>query len=66
MIRIVKYTHKDENSSVSMMRNSDNKSKYFNDMKHIQKFNIKYTGLEHRQTLRACDFNCDLHIEVEN
>ena len=26
----------------------------------------KYTGLEHRQTLRACDFHCDLQIEIEN
>ena len=27
---------------------------------------MKYTGLEHRQTLRVCDFNCDLQIEIEN
>ena len=27
---------------------------------------LKYTGLEHRQTLRAYDFNCDLQIEIEN
>ena len=26
----------------------------------------KYTGLEHRQTLRACDFHCNLQIETEN
>ena len=26
----------------------------------------EYTGLEHRQTLRACDFPCDLQIEIEN
>ena len=27
---------------------------------------LKYTGLEHRQPLRACDFHCDLQIEIEN
>ena len=27
---------------------------------------VEYTGLEHRQTLRACDFPCDLQIEIEN
>ena len=27
---------------------------------------IKYTGLEHRQTLRACDFHFNLQIEIEN
>ena len=26
----------------------------------------KYTGLEHRQTLRACDFHFNLQIEIEN
>ena len=26
----------------------------------------KYTGLEHRQTLKAWDFNCDLQIEIES
>ena len=26
----------------------------------------KYTGFEHRQTVRTCDFNCDLHIWNEN
>ena len=26
----------------------------------------EYTGLEHRQTLRACDFPCDLQIEIYN
>ena len=26
----------------------------------------KYTGLEHRQTLRACDLPCNLQIEIEN
>ena len=30
------------------------------------KNNMKYRGLEHRQTLRACDFLCDLQIEIEN
>ena len=27
---------------------------------------LKYTGLEHRQTLRACDFHFNLQIEIEN
>ena len=26
----------------------------------------KYTGLEHRQTLRACDFHFNLQMEIEN
>ena len=26
----------------------------------------KYTGLEYRQTLRTCNFNSDLQIEIEN
>ena len=26
----------------------------------------QYTGLEQRQTLRACDFPCDSQIEIEN
>ena len=28
--------------------------------------NIEYTGLEHRKTLRAFDFHCDLQIKIEN
>ena len=31
-----------------------------------EKKKVKYTGLEHRQTLRACDFHCNLQIEIEN
>ena len=30
---------------------------------NIIKRNKEYTGLEHRQTLRACEFNCDLQID---
>ena len=26
----------------------------------------EYTGIDYQQTLRACDFNCDLQIEIEN
>ena len=40
--------------------NKSNKDKNKNDKRQI------YTGLEHRQTLRACDFHFNLQIEIEN